>query len=425
MEPIKILNPLATVQAQQSAPQSGTDVVNQASSQAIQQGLHDNSVQNVRQSIANQAQQAGQLAHNLLGATPFTSESVTNTIKQKQYMNYLIQAKQDYGTALANGDEQGMADASQRAQVFREAAGQDGIDISSVGQDKTYAQSTAARDVFNIRNHGVLLGGNADSGTMYNEIYQKARAAGMTESGADEYAYRKATDYRQRRMQMLNDELYTQGINPNNSINAYGIQILSAMRAEDPDSADVALQTFGVPLNEYTYEKKNQAADSALNRALQTLQAQTGSKMQVMDKQGEIQKFLAQLQANTQLSIADKNLQARQAMIAAGINPSTGKKTTGSETGFTKKQEPYYNKYAIALDKLIASNDRKASSEQIAKGEATEEDKQLAEDVVTALQEMEASGEFDVDSMKKFWSQASSATDDQREYKYKMKPLYR
>lgn len=395
MEPIKILNPLATAQTQQSAPQSGTEVVNQASNQAIQQGLHDNNVQNVRQSIANQAQQAGEFAHNLLGATPFTSESVTNTVMQKQYMNNLIQAKQDYANAMASGDEQGMANASQRAQVLREAAQQDGIDISSVGSDKTLAQARASRDVLNIRNHGALLGGNADSGTMYNELYQKARMAGMSDSGADDYAYRKASDYRQRRMQMLNDELYTQGINPNNSINAYGIQILSAMRGEDPSSADVALQTFGVPLNEYTYSRKMDATQRAYDNAMQMANQKYINQKDLTGMQLQTNKEIAQLNANTQLDLMDKKLQGQREMTQVGINPSTGKAAQGN-VKLTEGQRKAVNKInAAELDLLRELQKPKEEGEK----SAPEGLANAMEVYTNSVEEAKASGEFDTDTI--------------------------
>lgn len=56
----KLLNPQATqtpVQpqqqvVQQQSPQSGTDVMNQAATTAIQQGVHDNNVDNVMKQVA-------------------------------------------------------------------------------------------------------------------------------------------------------------------------------------------------------------------------------------------------------------------------------------------------------------------------------------------------------------------------------------
>lgn len=403
---IPMLTPRAEQYTQQT-PQNGTDTVNQASAQGIQQELHNNAVNNVRQSIASQAQQAGQFAQGLLDASPFTSENIKKTVMTKQYYNGLLKTKQDYANALANGDEQGMQNAAQMAQVYREGAMQDGVDISSVGQDKTLAQAQAARDVFNMRNYGTLFGGNADSGAVYNQLYEKARRAGMSEGGADEYAYGKAKDYQQRRLQALNDELYSQGINPNNSINSYGIQLISAMRGEDPRSAEVALQTFGVPLNEYTYDKKNQAADSAMERQIQALHANTGDKLQLIDAQGKNNRSIAEIQASanrynadTQRAINNDKIAAQMKMAEMGVNPSTGK-SNSKGVKLNESQNKIQNKINLSyrnLKRLLAQPRTKDANGEYAKV-APEEEADAMEDFRTQVEEAKNSGEFDVDTI--------------------------
>ena len=259
----KLLNPQATqpsVQPQQQVvqqqiPQSGTDIMNQAATTAIQQGVHDNNVDNVMKQVANDGQKVVE-ASKLLGISPFDGDNLSKLAMTRRFQDLTIGTKQAYDTALANGDQAGMTAARQQAQIYRDAAQKAGIDLSSVGADRTLAQAQAARNVFNAQQYGNLMTQGADSGQVYDSEFSKARQAGMSSSAADEYAYQKATAYQQKRVQALQDELFTQGINPDNSINAYGIQLIGAMRNEDPDSADLALTTFGLPINNYTFGKK-------------------------------------------------------------------------------------------------------------------------------------------------------------------------
>ena len=419
----KLLNPQATQTSaqpqqqvvQQQSPQSGTDVMNQAATTAIQQGVHDNNVDNVMKQVANDGQKVVE-ASKLLGISPFDGDNLSKLAMTRRFQDLTIGTKQAYDTALANGDQAGMTAASQQAQIYRDAAQKAGIDLSSVGADRTLAQAQAARNVFNAQQYGNLMTQGADSGQVYDSEFSKARQAGMSSSAADEYAYQKATAYQQKRVQALQDELFTQGINPDNSINAYGIQLIGAMRNEDPDSADLALTTFGLPINNYTFGKKEQAADSALLRKQNLMEHDTSDKLKILGAQTDSKSQLMRLQAGLQEEFANANYQRQKEMIdrygawmfqgkgggksgssSGGNNSSNGIKLNNAQTKFDNR----INSSMTNLKRLLAQP--KQSGQKV----ATAEEAAALDELNKAINEAEASGEFDPDTIDKYreWAQ--------------------
>lgn len=419
----KLLNPQATqpsVQPQQQVvqqqiPQSGTDIMNQAATTAIQQGVHDNNVDNVMKQVANDGQKVME-ASKLLGISPFDGDNLSKLAMTRRFQDLTIGTKQAYDTALANGDQAGMTAARQQAQIYRDAAQKAGIDLSSVGADRTLAQAQAARNVFNAQQYGNLMTQGTDSGQVYDSEFSKARQAGMSSSAADEYAYQKATAYQQKRVQALQDELFTQGINPDNSINAYGIQLIGAMRNEDPDSADLALTTFGLPINNYTFGKKEQAADSALLRKQNLMEHDTSDKLKILGAQTDSKSQLMRLQAGLQEEFANANYQRQKEMIdrygagmfqgkgggksgssSGGNNNSNGIKLNAAQTKFDNR----INSSMTNLKRLLAQP--KQSGQKV----ATAEEAAALDELNKAINEAEASGEFDPDTIDKYreWAQ--------------------
>ena len=419
----KLLNPQATQTSaqpqqqvvQQQSPQSGTDVMNQAATTAIQQGVHDNNVDNVMKQVANDGQKVVE-ASKLLGISPFDGDNLSKLAMTRRFQDLTIGTKQAYDTALANGDQAGMTAASQQAQIYRDAAQKAGIDLSSVGADRTLAQAQAARNVFNAQQYGNLMTQGADSGQVYDSEFSKARQAGMSSSAADEYAYQKATAYQQKRVQALQDELFTQGINPDNSINAYGIQLIGAMRNEDPDSADLALTTFGLPINNYTFGKKEQAADSALLRKQNLMEHDTSDKLKILGAQTDSKSQLMRLQAGLQEEFANANYQRQKEMIdrygawmfqgkgggksgssSGGNNSSNGIKLNNAQTKFDNR----INSSMTNLKRLLAQP--KQSGQKV----ATAEEAAALDELNKAINKAEASGEFDPDTIDKYreWAQ--------------------
>lgn len=419
----KLLNPHATQPSiqpqqqvvQQQIPQSGTDIMNQAATTAIQQGVHDNNVDNVMKQVANDGQKVVE-ASKLLGISPFDGDNLSKLAMTRRFQDLTIGTKQAYDTALANGDQAGMTAARQQAQIYRDAAQKAGIDLSSVGADRTLAQAQAARNVFNAQQYGNLMTQGADSGQVYDSEFSKARQAGMSSSAADEYAYQKATAYQQKRVQALQDELFTQGINPDNSINAYGIQLIGAMRNEDPDSADLALTTFGLPINNYTFSKKEQAADSALLRKQNLMEHDTSDKLKILGAQTDSKSQLMRLQAGLQEEFANANYQRQKEMIdrygagmfqgkgggksgssSGGNNNSNGIKLNAAQTKFDNR----INSSMTNLKRLLAQP--KQSGQKV----ATAEEAAALDELNKAINEAEASGEFDPDTIDKYreWAQ--------------------
>ena len=419
----KLLNPQATqpsVQPQQQVvqqqiPQSGTDIMNQAATTAIQQGVHDNNVDNVMKQVANDGQKVVE-ASKLLGISPFDGDNLSKLAMTRRFQDLTIGTKQAYDTALANGDQAGMTAARQQAQIYRDAAQKAGIDLSSVGADRTLAQAQAARNVFNAQQYGNLMTQGADSGQVYDSEFSKARQAGMSSSAADEYAYQKATAYQQKRVQALQDELFTQGINPDNSINAYGIQLIGAMRNEDPDSADLALTTFGLPINNYTFGKKEQAADSALLRKQNLMDYDTSDKIKLLGAQTDSKSQLMRLQAGLQEEFANANYQRQKEMIdryGAGMFQGKGGGKSGSSSGGNNnsngiKLNAAQTKFDNRINSSMTNLKRLlAQPKQSGQKGATAEEAAALDELNKAINEAEASGEFDPDTIDKYreWAQ--------------------
>lgn len=427
----KLLNPQATqpsVQPQQQVvqqqiPQSGTDIMNQAATTAIQQGVHDNNVDNVMKQVANDGQKVVE-ASKLLGISPFDGDNLSKLAMTRRFQDLTIGTKQAYDTALANGDQAGMTAARQQAQIYRDAAQKAGIDLSSVGADRTLAQAQAARNVFNAQQYGNLMTKGADSGQVYDSEFSKARQAGMSSSAADEYAYQKATAYQQKRVQALQDELFTQGINPDNSINAYGIQLIGAMRNEDPDSADLASTTFGLPINNYTFGKKEQAADSALlrkqnlmdhntNDKIKILGAQTDDNIKILGAQTNSQSQLLKLQAGLQEEFANANHKRQKELIDRyGIELFQTVNNKKGTTKSSKKSGVKLDSKQTKLDNQINSSMTKlqrllAQPKQPGQKVATAEEADALDELNNTINAAEASGSFDLDTIDKYreWAQ--------------------
>lgn len=420
----KLLTPQQTTP---QAPQSGTDTMNQAANQAIQQGVHDNNVNNVMKQVANDGQKVIEAA-NLLGVSPFEQDGLSKLAMTRRFQDLAIGSKQAYAQALANGDQAGMEAAAQQAQVYREAADKAGIDMSSVGADRTLAQAQAARDVFNAQQYGNLVANGMDSGQMYNNEYAKAIQAGMSTDGADSYAYKKAQGYQQKRLQALQDELYTQGINPDNSINSYGIQLISAMRNESPDSADLALTTFGVPLNNYTFDKKEQAANSALarqvalmngkyNNEAQMLGARTNSQAQLLNLQTDNQLRTMRNQAALQREMADRY--GAEAVNAGGkTSGKSSSKASNGDVKLSNNQTKLVNKIdsaRLTLQRLLAQP--REDGQKV----ATDDESDAMEALNSAINDAEESGEFDTDTLDQ-WKEMAWALYNSYQGKYNFKP---
>lgn len=420
MAQIPMLKLLGSQQVQQ--PQNGTQMMDTAATQGIQQGIHESNVNRVTNQIAQDAQnEVAKFQTGLM--TPQDQQSVANVAMQRRFQDLAINAKQNWENAAMNGDQAGMDAASQQAKVYREAAEKAGIDLSGVGADRTLAQARAARDVFNAQQYGNFIVGGMDSGQMYNSSYQEALNAGMSRNGARDYARSKASDYQKKRVQGLMDELYTQGINPDNSINSYGIQLISAIRDEDADKANVALTAFGLPVNNYTFAKKEQAAQSAFQRALQQMGYGTDEQIKLLNAQTSAQGQLAQQQARLQDWIAGNQFSRMMQQYEKYGYPSSGNGKGSSSASnkekdvkLTTAQQKAYNKIDIAMNKL---RNELANPKKEEDTVATPEESDALAELNSAIQDAEKSGDFDQETIDEFWKMAwPLAVSYQRKYKY-------
>ena len=392
-------------------PVTGQQAVDASVAAGMQQERNQANVNNAAQQVAAQAAQAiAPYAANMDGNT---QRNMMNTAMKRSFIKNILGATQNYAMAAANGDDAGMQAAKERADVFRQAASQQGFDMAEFGSDKTMAQKMANYDVFNLNAYGDVMRNTMDSGTFYNKRYNELRSQGLSAAGADQYAAAEASEYQRNRINSLRDEFYSAGIT-NNAVNQYGAQILDMIRDENPDAMAVGSTFFGLPINEYQYDKKLQGLRDAQELAERKGLFDYGIWADKADKTNSI----AQDQARFKQLL---DLQGKEALyeLAAKYGLSSGQtRQSGSKNPehppLTASQQKYHQKFENALEKLAReiSKFKEGTSATAAEGEALDE-------LNSIIAEIEKSGEFDMDSIDEYRHYAQQLGNSlQRKYGY-------
>lgn len=264
------------------------------------------------------------------------------SLQERALASQIAQQKIAFDQAKATGNQAGMDAAHDTAQGIRDYANQYNIDLSRFGADNASAaqmQGYLAADYANGIGNALMARTSDDE---WNDTYQKLKANGYRDSVARSIASQRAGAYQSKRIQALGTAFTQYGINPGTGeMNDYGAGILSQMYYENPNAVSMLASYYATPIQQYQVRKNQEAADALYRQKLGLYDKQGEIQGNLIDKngqwninainaQGDIQKFLGELQSVTQKYGADKTLEGILAMIAGGVNPKTGKPFSAS-----------------------------------------------------------------------------------------------
>lgn len=266
-------------------------------------------------------------------AAPGDSAAASKTGQALDYVarnlaQQLITAKQAYAIAQSQNDTAGMSQAAQAAQSIRNSARDAGINLDGFGADNTLqeAQQNYQTDLYRGLNN--VLNHDMTSDEYYQQVYDRVRKAGYTDTEARKAAAQRAGIYQAQRVARLSGAFQNYGLNPSGSMNNIGVQILSAMGQENPGVANVFANMYGTPKDDYNYgheiEKQNNFANNQLRNTTT-----------VNSQENEFNKQMAVLDAQLKEAQAQRNFQRtaylqQQKAVLSALYGGGGKGSQGS-----------------------------------------------------------------------------------------------
>lgn len=334
-------------QMAQDTPQSGADIANKAVSAGIREAVQTkaaqdraaDAIQQGAQDASRAVAQATPTVAGLLGPTPAAGAalgSLRDNIIADRWGRAITQEKQNYATAQAAGDMAGMKAAHESADILRQAAQQQGINLDAYDAGQTLAQSKAASHAAALAAYTQLFG--KDSVTpdqYYAQQYNNLRSQGAPRRIAQRLAGERAEQYQADWMADRSLAAYNFGLSNDNAINQYGAQVMDAMRGVDPTSIGLLNAYFAKPVNEYTYLRGEMARDAQLGRTKDLATNQETLKERGMDKAGQIQRQAIQLQGDIQRDLQNSSnaTKVKIAEIAARNRGGSGSGPAASRGG--------------------------------------------------------------------------------------------
>lgn len=329
---------------------TGSNITNQAAKAGIEQEKQTHETRKLVQDMRDAAISRTQLSPGLLGVLPDVAASKQNAAVAPAQQTYqpldkigrmmatqLLQYKDAWSQANAAGDEEGMRDAAAGANILRNRAKQVGIDLTPYDSGHTAAEARAALQADFDLGLGKSLFGAPTSSQYYDQMYEWARNNGASEHEAQHYAQQRAAKYQANRMADLQSAFYNYGLDANGGISANGAHIMDLMRNENPQSIGLENAYFTKPSDQWTFDRKREAA--TLQQALQMglIDKQTAAQLQLLSLKGDIQKALqaqdiAGKKDITRMTI-DGQLAGIDKKIAAAARAGRGGTGGGSGTG--------------------------------------------------------------------------------------------
>lgn len=240
-------------------------------------------------------------------AAPGNSAAASSTGKTLDYVarnlaQQLITAKQAYAIAQSQNDAVGMTRAAQAAQSIRDSAQGAGIDLNGFGADNSLqeAQQNYQTDLYRGLNN--VLNHDMTSDEYYQQVYDRVRKAGYTDTEARKAAAQRAGIYQAQRVARLSGAFQNYGLNPSGSMNNIGVQILSAMGQENPGVANVFANMYGTPKDDYNYGHEIGKQNNFANNQLRNTTT-------VNSQKNEFNKQMAVLDAQLKEAQAQRNFQ--------------------------------------------------------------------------------------------------------------------
>ena len=286
------------------------------------------------------------------------------SLGERGVLSQILGAKDMYNAAQ---DDNGRAAAHALADAYRQAGQQYGLADTSDGLDATQLRALLQTD-YDMGVNNAMQG--KTSAEYFDDQYNALRQAGLTRSEATDEAARRAQRYQNERVRNLTNAYYTYGVDRDGSMNNNGAAILNLIYDEQPASAAMGMQNYATPIQNWKFNKNQEAANNAYQqkldygqhtfdwtRILNNDKFTAQEKMQAIAN--ELQKYLANLKTDADLKKAqigaDTAVQVasiRGAGKSGGGSGSGGKEPTDSQKTLMENAEDIYRNSSNSLDNV-------------------------------------------------------------------------
>lgn len=264
------------------------------------------------------------------------------SLGERGMLSQILGAKDMYNAAQ---DDAGRESAHALADAYRQAGQQYGLNDTSAGLDATQLRALLQTDYDTGVNNAMQ---GKTSAEYFDDQYNALRQAGLTRSEATDEAARRAQLYQNERVRNLTNAYYTYGVDRDGSMNNNGAAILNLIYDEQPASAAMGMQNYATPIQEWKFNKNQEAANNAYQQKVDFGQRTFGwnkgmlddrlaAQLKLADLQDALRRYSIDKQADTQRYVADKSAAARAVAGSRGGS-------SGGEKGPTKSQSGWLNK---------------------------------------------------------------------------------
>ena len=281
------------------------------------------------------------------------------SLGERGVLSQILGAKDMYNAAQ---DDAGRASAHALADAYRQAGQQYGLNDTSAGLDATQLRALLQTD-YDMGVNNAMQG--KTSAEYFDDQYNALRQAGLTRNEATDEAARRAQRYQNERVRNLTNAYYTYGVDRDGSMNNNGAAILNLIYDEQPASAAMGMQNYATPIQNWKFNKNQEAANNAYQQKVDFGQRTFGWSKGLLDDKLAAQLVLAKLsdalqrynidnQAATQRYVADKNAEGRVAAASSrgGGSGGDGKAPTDAQKTLMENAEDIYRNSSNSLDNV-------------------------------------------------------------------------
>lgn len=338
-----------TPQEQAAVATQTAPVASQAASTAAQ--VQNNATDAAGAQAAPQTDYSQQL-NDVIAQANRVGIGAPMSLGERGVLSQILGAKDMYNVAQ---DDNGRAAAHALADAYRQAGQQYGLNDTSAGLDATQLRALLQTD-YNMGVNNAMQG--KTSAEYFDDQYNALRQAGLTRSEATDEAARRAQRYQNERVRNLTNAYYTYGVDRDGSMNNNGAAILNLIYDEQPASAAMGMQNYATPIQNWKFNKNQEAANNAYNQKVDFGQRTFGWNKGLLDD-----KIAAQLKMNADnnalreylanLQSADKRYAVDNAVARGGSGGKSGGASgsggsSGSGKGLPEGQKEIAN-YASNL----------------------------------------------------------------------------
>lgn len=292
------------------------------------------------------------------------------SLGERGVLSQILGAKDMYNAAQ---DDNGRAAAHALADAYRQAGQQYGLNDTSAGLDATQLRALLQTD-YDMGVNNAMQG--KTSAEYFDDQYNALRQAGLTRSEATDKAARRAQRYQNERVRNLTNAYYTYGVDRDGSMNNNGAAILNLIYDEQPASAAMGMQNYATPIQNWKFNKNQEAANNAYQqkldygqhtfdwtRILNNDKFTAQEKMQAIAN--ELQKYLANLKidadlkkaqigADTAVQVANIRGAGKSGSGSGGSSDSSGdgKAPTDAQKTLMENAEDIYRNSSNSLDNV-------------------------------------------------------------------------